>query len=38
MVFESGQHLMDFMMKGLKLESKLESKLALKLRPKLDTS
>jgi hypothetical protein len=29
---------MDFMMKGLKLESKLESKLALKLRPKLDTS
>jgi hypothetical protein len=38
MVFESWQHLMDFMIKGLKLESKLESKLALKLRPKLDTS
>jgi hypothetical protein len=29
---------MDFMIQGLKLESKLESKLALKLRPKLDTS
>jgi hypothetical protein len=29
---------MDFMIKGLKLESKLESALALKLRPKLDTS
>ena len=38
MVFESWQHLMDFMMKGLQLESKLASKLALKLRPKLDTS
>jgi hypothetical protein len=34
MVFESWHHLMDFMLKGLKLESKLESKL----RPKLDTS
>src|SRR5712692_10626552 len=34
MVFESWHHLMDFMMKGLKLESKL----AFKLRPKLDTS
>lgn len=38
MVFESWHHLMDFMIKGLKLESKLESTLALKLRPKLDTS
>ena len=38
MVFASWHHLMDFMMKGLKLESKLESTLALKLRPKLDTS
>jgi hypothetical protein len=34
MVFESWHHLMDFMIKGLKLESKL----ALKLRPTLDTS
>jgi hypothetical protein len=34
MVFESWHHLMDFMIKGLKLESKL----ALKLSPKLDTS
>ena len=34
MVFESWHHLMDFMIKGLQLESKL----ALKLRPKLDTS
>ena len=34
MVFESWHHLMDFMLKGLKLESKL----ALKLRPNLDTS
>ena len=34
MVFESWHHLMDFMIKGLKLEAKL----ALKLRPKLDTS
>ena len=33
-VFESWPHLMDFMIKGLQLESKL----ALKLRPKLDTS
>jgi hypothetical protein len=33
-VFESWQHLMDFMIKGLQLESKL----ALKLRPTLDTS
>ena len=38
MVFESWHHLMDFMIKGLKLESKLESTLALKLRPQLDTS
>jgi hypothetical protein len=38
MVFESWHHLMDFMIKGLKLDSKLESKLALKLKPKLDTS
>jgi len=38
MVFESWHHLMDFMIKGLKLESKLASTLALKLRPKLDTS
>jgi hypothetical protein len=38
MVFESWHHLMDFMIKGLRLESKLESKRALKLRPKLDTS
>jgi len=34
MVFESWPHLMDFMIKGLKLESKL----VLTLRPKLDTS
>ena len=34
MVFESWHHLMDFMIKGLKLDSKL----ALKLKPKLDTS
>ena len=34
MVFESWHHLMDFMIKGLQLESKL----ALKLRPALDTS
>ena len=34
MVFESWHHLMDFMIQGLKLESKL----ALKLGPKLDTS
>ena len=34
MVFESWHHLMDFMLKGLKLESQL----ALNLRPKLDTS
>ena len=34
MVFESWHHLMDFMMKGLKLESSLESKLG----PKLNTS
>src|SRR4029077_16265672 len=32
MVFESWHHLMDFMIKGLKLESTLESALALKLR------
>jgi hypothetical protein len=38
MVFESWHHLMDFMLKGLQLESKFESKLALKLRPKFDTS
>ena len=34
MVFESWHHLMDFMMKGLQLESRL----ALKCRPKLNTS
>ena len=34
MVFESWHHLMDFMIKGLQLESKL----TLKLRPTLDTS
>ena len=34
MVFESWHHLMDFMLKGLKLESKL----ALNFRPNLDTS
>ena len=38
MVFESWHHLMDFMIKGLKIESKLASTLALKLRPQLDTS
>jgi len=38
MVFESWHHLLDFMIKGLKLESMLESKRALKPRPKLDTS
>ena len=37
-VFESWDHLMDFMIKGLKLESRLESKLALKFRSELDTS
>ena len=37
-VFESWHHLMDFMIKGLKLTSRLKSQLALKLRPKLDTS
>lgn len=31
MVFESWRHLMDFMIQGLKLESRLESKLAVKL-------
>jgi hypothetical protein len=34
MVFESWHHLMDFMIKGLKLESRLESRLG----PKLNTS
>jgi hypothetical protein len=34
MVFENWHHLMDFMVKGLKLEAKLEAKP----RPKLDTS
>jgi hypothetical protein len=38
MVFDSWYHLMDFMIKGLQLESKLESKFALTLRPQLDTS
>ncbi len=38
LVFASWPHLLDFMMKGLKLESRLESKLAFTLRPKLDTS
>ena len=38
MVFESWDHLTDFMIKGLKLELRLESKLALKFRSKLDTS
>jgi hypothetical protein len=38
MVFESWPHLMDFMMKGLKLEARLEAKPAVKLRPTLDTS
>jgi hypothetical protein len=33
-VFESWHHLMDFMIKGLKLESRLESKLG----PQLNTS
>ena len=31
MVFESWHHLMDFMVKGLKLEAKLEANLRLKL-------
>ena len=38
LVFAGWHHLMDFMIKGLKLESRLESRLVLKLRPKLDTS
>lgn len=38
MVFESWHHLMDFMMKGLKLESRLESKLESKLGPQRNTS
>jgi hypothetical protein len=42
MVFESWHHLMDFMIRGLELESKLEAKLEAKLAPelipKLDTS
>ena len=42
MVFESWHHLMDFMIRGLelesRLESRLESKLAPELRPKCDTS
>ena len=38
MVFESWHHLMDFMIKGLKLESKLESSSPSSLGPKLDTS
>ena len=37
-VCESWPHLMDFMMKGLKLEARLEAKPAVKLRPTLDTS
>ena len=38
MVFESWYHLMDFMIRGLELESRLHSKPAPKLEPKLDTS
>jgi hypothetical protein len=42
MVFDSWHHLMDFMIRGLelesRLESRLESKLAPELRPKRDTS
>jgi hypothetical protein len=38
MVFASWHHLMDFMIRGLELESRLESRLESKLRPKLDTS
>ena len=38
MVFDSWHHLMDFMIRGLELESRLESKLAPELRPKRDTS
>ncbi len=38
LVFESWHHLMDFMMRGLQLESRLDSKPTPKLDPKLDTS
>ncbi len=38
MVFDSWDHLMDFMIRGLELEAKLEAKLEPKLEPKLDTS
>jgi hypothetical protein len=38
LVFESWHHLMDFMIRGLELESRLESKLTPELRPKRDTS
>ncbi len=38
MVFQSWHHLMDFMIRGLELESEFESKLDPKLEPKLDTS
>jgi hypothetical protein len=38
MVFESWHHLMAFMMRGLKLETRLDSKPTHKLEPTLDTS
>jgi len=38
MVFESWPHLMAFMMRGLKLETRLDSKPTHKLEPTLDTS
>ena len=38
MVFESWHHLMDFMIRGLQLESRLDSNPTPKLEPKLDTS
>ena len=38
MVFESWHHLMDFMIRGLKLEARLDSKPTPKREPQLDTS
>jgi hypothetical protein len=38
MVFESWHHLMDFMMRGLELESRLDAQPASNSSPKLDTS
>jgi len=38
LVFDSWPHLMDFMIRGLELESRLDSKTTPKFEPKLDTS